>query len=287
MEHNRIWVTPSNDLESKTIIEILKRNGEDFLVTAQPWGASWQKLEEEIKKKIEQCIAEGKQVYGVELKGYVDGTSNIDHHVYDNDDRSNTKSSIEQVAEILGVELTVDEKFVAVNDKGFIPAMEKLGVEINLRGEELQKIIRDIRMRDRLAQGITLEQEAASQEEVEKLGEITEKQELILMDLPHSKFATVTDRLYGKYENLLITSANGVTIFFGKTNLINSLKKKFPKCWYGGQLGQGSGYWGLAIEQDKEKLPEENEKIKKETQEQIKQLVQAEIEKTRNTDIEI
>ena len=30
---NRFWVTPNNDLEAKTIVEMLQREGEDFLVT--------------------------------------------------------------------------------------------------------------------------------------------------------------------------------------------------------------------------------------------------------------
>ncbi len=30
---NRLWVTPNNDLEAKTIVKMLQREGEDFLVT--------------------------------------------------------------------------------------------------------------------------------------------------------------------------------------------------------------------------------------------------------------
>lgn len=41
---NRLWVTPNNDLEAKTIVEMLQREGEDFLVTGQAWGASWENL---------------------------------------------------------------------------------------------------------------------------------------------------------------------------------------------------------------------------------------------------
>ena len=35
---NRLWVTPNNDLEAKTIVEMLQREGEDFLVTGEAWG---------------------------------------------------------------------------------------------------------------------------------------------------------------------------------------------------------------------------------------------------------
>lgn len=239
---NRLWVTPNNDLEAKTIVEMLQREGEDFLVTGQAWGASWEKLEEELKAKIEEAKREQKTVYGVELQGDSNGAINVDHHTYGEDDRSNPKSSIEQVAEILGVELTLDEQFVSANDKGYIPAMEKLGAELGLSAEDLQEIIANIRMRDREMQGVTPEQEAQAQEAVEKLGEIAEKREYIQLDLPHSKTSTVTDRLYGKYDNLLITSGDGETNFYGTTEIIQMLNERFPGGWSGGQLDQGSGF---------------------------------------------
>lgn len=241
---NRLWITPNNDLEAKTIVEMLQREGEDFLVTGQAWGASWEKLEEELKAKIEEAKREQKTVYGVELQGDSNGAINVDHHTYGEDDRSNPKSSIEQVAEILGVELTLDEQFVSANDKGYIPAMEKLGAELGLSAEDLQEIISNIRMRDREMQGVTSEQEAQAQEAVEKLGEIAEKREYIQLDLPHSKTSTVTDRLYGKYDNLLITSEDGETNFYGTTEIIQMLNERFPGGWSGGQLDQGSGFWG-------------------------------------------
>lgn len=115
---NKIWVTPNNDLEAKAIIAMLKREGEDYLVTGQAWGASWENLEEEIKARIEEAKRELKTVYGVELQGDSNEAINIDHHTYGDDDRSNQKSSIEQVAEILGVELTLVEQFISANDKG-------------------------------------------------------------------------------------------------------------------------------------------------------------------------
>ena len=99
-------------------------------------------------------------------------------------------------------------------------------------------------MRDREMQGVTPEQEAQAQEAVEKLGEISEKREYIQLDLPHSKTSTVTDRLYGKYDNLLITSGDGETNFYGTTEIIQMLNERFPGGWSGGQLDQGSGFWG-------------------------------------------
>ena len=250
MDKNQLFICPDNDLEAHTIIEMLKREGIEFLVTGQAWGASWDNLEPEIKEAIDKAKDKGKVIYGVELQGYCDGTSNIDHHIYGEDDRSNPYSSIEQVAEILKVELTLDEKFVAANDKGYIPAMEKLAEELGLSNEDAQAIIDNIRIRDRQMQGVTLEQEAQAALAVERLGEIKEKRPYIQMDLPHSKTSTVTDRLYGKYDNLLITSADGETNFYGTTEVINALNEQFPGGWSGGQLDQGSGFWGGYADQE-------------------------------------
>ena len=247
---SRMWIVPENDLEAKTIVEMLQREGENYLVTGQAWGASWEGLEEEIKEQVEKAKEEARTVYGVELQGDSKGAINVDHHIYGEDDRSNPNSSIEQVATILGVELTLDEQFVSANDKGYIPAMEKLGQELGLSEENLQEVISNIRMRDREMQGVTMEQEAQAQEAVEKLGELTEKRDYISMDLPHSKTSTITDRLYGKYDNLLITSADGETNFYGITEIINMLNEKFPGGWSGGQLDQGSGFWGGYADQE-------------------------------------
>lgn len=258
MRNGRLWVSPNNDLEAKTIIEMLQREGEEFLVTGQAWGASWEKLEEELKTKIVEARKRGQEVYGVELQGNSNGAINVDHHTYGEDDRSNPKSSIEQVAAILGVKLTLDEQFVSANDKGYIPAMEKLGEELRISPEDLKEIIPNIRMRDREMQGVTIEQEAQAQEAVEKLGDLKEKRDYISMDLPHSKTSTVTDRLYGKYDNLLITSGDGETNFYGTTEIIKMLNRKFPGGWSGGQLEQGSGFWGGYADQSAIKAEVQN-----------------------------
>ena len=341
MKKERIFIVPNNDLEAKTIIELLEKNGEEYLVTEQPWGATWEGLEDEIKEQLAQrtkhVVEEvdvpedewtlstvgtwgmegdigwstnppaesGKEyvylprkgtreeylmspkteeyklpsqghrvghvgilkrsefhgykevekevldtsVYGVELQGET-CYHNIDHHIYGKDDRSNPKSSLEQVAEILGVRMSLDQLFVAANDKGFIPAMEKLGKELGMTEREIQMVVDNIRSREREAQGITIEQEAQAQEAVEKLGKIEGKKHYIEVELPHSKTATITDRLYGKYDNLLIISGDGETNFYGETEIISMLNERFPGGWSGGQLDKGSGFWGGYADQN-------------------------------------
>lgn len=204
-----------------------------------------------------QAYEKGMTVYGVELTGNSRGGINIDHH----GERSSEDASIEQVARVLGIHLTIDEMFVAANDKAFIPGMEKLGKEFGMLREDVTEIILNIRRKDRAVQGITLEQEEQSRKAIAKLGDLSEKREYILVDdLPHSKSATITDELYGKYDNLLVASQNGETNFFGSTEIIDMLESKFrvedPKTgyantWKGGQLEEGNGFWGSSsVSQD-------------------------------------
>lgn len=271
MKNNRIWIIPNNDLEAKAIIEMLEREGEEYLITGQALGASWDNLEEEIKEKIVEARKKGITIYGVELQGKEEGTINIDHHIYGDDDRSNPKSSLEQVSEVLGVELSIDERFISANDKGYIPEMERLGRELGISEEDLQEIISNIRMRDRQMQGVTTEQEEQAEEAVNDLGEITERRRYISIELPHSKTSTVTDRLYGKYDNLLITSVDGETNFFGSARIITRLNERFP----GGQLDTENGFWrGNADQEEIKEAVEsmiEEEIAKEEKREKMKE----------------
>jgi hypothetical protein len=72
----------------------------------------------------------------------------------------------------------LDEQFVSANDKGYIPAMEKLGAELGLSAEDLQEIISNIRMRDREMQGVTPEQEAQAQEAVKNQEKLQKKENI-------------------------------------------------------------------------------------------------------------
>ena len=75
----------------------------------------------------------------------------------------------------------MDEQFVSANDKGYIPAMEKLGAELGLSAEDLQEIISNIRMRDREMQGVTPEQEAQAQEAVKNQEKLQKKENRTLV----------------------------------------------------------------------------------------------------------
>ncbi len=254
---NIVIVTPVNDGESVQIEKILKENNIKTLVTKQGWGASWSGLEPEIKEKIESYKNKEYQIFGVELQGGApEGAKNIDHHRYDGDDRTNEFSSLEQVAKLVGHRLSLFEEFISANDKGFIPAMLALAKTKNLSEKETQKLINKVRLQDRAAQGITPEQEEIAEKAIQE-AEVSDR--LTVVRMSHSKTATVCDRLYGGYKNLLVISDDGEVNFFGSREVIKKLSDLVKGSWSGGDLEHNNGFWGgypqdLDVEKEVKKL---------------------------------
>lgn len=241
MKNNRLFVVPNNDAEAMRIIEILKENNEKFLVTSQTWGASWSNLEDTIKKEIHEMwkqyqlgVTPKTTIYGVELQGEAQNIlcENIDHHTYENDDRSNKLSSLEQVLNLLNIQKTSWDKYISANDTGYIPAMIKSGA--------IDIFIQQIRALDRKAQGITTEQEKQAVEAIKKLEKYGD---LTIIRSTHSKCSIYTDKLYSQYKNLLILSKDGESNFYGDSEIVEELFQSF-KGWKGGNLEEGYGFWG-------------------------------------------
>ena len=228
-----VIIVSKNDAEGITIAQTASgRHAVSVLVTKQSWGATWEKVEKPLRQRIRRAVREGRRVFGVELQGEAPkGCVNIDHHAYEGDDRSNERSSLEQVCSVLGVEMTPWMRLIAANDVGYIPAMQAMGAN----ADEVAKV----REMDRSAQGIT---RAHEQEAERAIASAEKKDHLTVVRMAHSKCACVTDRLFGQYENLLVLSADGETNFYGKGELCEALHNRFGG-WKGGQLPV-AGFWG-------------------------------------------
>lgn len=232
-EKKFVIVVAKNDAEGITIAQTAAaRHGVSVLITHQSWGAKWSEIEKPLRRSVRQAVKCGKKVYGVELQGEAPkGAVNIDHHTYSNDDRYNKRSSLEQICSILKVAMTPFMRVIAANDVGYIPAM----LEMKATADEVAKV----RELDRKGQGITRKHEIEAERAIasaEKEGHLT------VIRMAHSKCATVTDRLFGQYENLLVLSADGETNFFGTGELCEALHNRFGG-WKGGQLPV-AGFWG-------------------------------------------
>ena len=131
-------------------------------------------------------------IYGIELQEDIPFPKNyhrIDHH----NDWTDKPSSLEQVAEVLGIELTHYQQLVAANDKGYIPAMKALGAS--------KEEIDDIRRKDRAAQGVTDEDEVLAEKAIAENLHIYKG--ISVVKAFSSRFSTICDRLY-PYQRLLI-----------------------------------------------------------------------------------
>lgn len=225
----KVFFIGGADAEMKEIVRVLTERGESFIDAGLGWGASV----ESYKDEIDAALAAGDQPVLIELTGAseIAGAIDVDHH----GSRSGEPASIIQVLSLLGIEPSRKQLLIAANDSGFIPGMVAAGASA--------AEIAEIRALDRSAQGITPEQEAQAVEAIESRkvdGHLT------VVSLAHSKTATVTDRLFGEYDQLIVLSGDGEVNFFGDGELCSHLKEKFQG-WNGGSgLGKHgeSAFWG-------------------------------------------
>ena len=215
-------------------------------------------------------------VYGVELKGNT-LCHNIDHHAYCDrnwetgnityqDDRAKDKdgkpklSAIEQVAELINVELTLDQKFIAANDRGFVEGMREYGESIFYTPEEISEKITDIRMREHAilaeVQGITPEMEKQAEIAIDNAK--TLENGTLCVRLPHSKCSTITDRIPEQEYNggLLIVCGDGKTEkevdYYGPTETVCKLAEHLGG--WTGDTSQSHTFWGMSDWPDRDKL---------------------------------
>ncbi len=261
---DKIFVVPQNDLESVAIVALLKEQGykvgEDLFITKQGWGASWEALEPEIRDAIAQH--DPSKVYGVELKGK-SPYNNVDHHDYCDKnwstgevlyeekrsilpDGSPAKSSLEQVAILTDTQITRDMAFIAANDVGFVDEMMRLGKEYGMTPEEIADTVLAIRMREHtilsVVQGITAEMEQQAEEAIKNAHKLPNG--TMVVNLPHSRCATVTDRLpMQEYEGgLLIVCGDGETDYYGPSENVQSLASQFGG--WSGNTQMPYTFWG-------------------------------------------
>jgi len=230
------------DLEMRAIERLLKRNGQSYTWLPEVnWSNSGWAL-------YQAGIIHAKSLdftpVGVELNNTHDpvpkGSIDIDHH----NERSQEKSSLEQVAAILGVSLSKFEMAVAANDIGHVRAMRSLGL--------VQSDIDRIRRLDRRTQGVTPLQDKQAEELVEQ-HHIHSRSELYSWEhgdidvvfagqVPYSAIADLMIK-----SNKLLLWSEGKFCYYGPG--VGSLAREFNAeieqgVFYHG--GGSSGYFGLA-----------------------------------------
>ncbi len=154
MKNETLLLTPRNDEESLQILKIAQAFGIPFLVSTQPHGARLER-EEDLLLRIRERLPSVKRVVIVEIPGAEEEQELrdagvevvvIDHHRYEELDRTNEKSSLEQFLEQFDItEAQLTERgfdadmvtAVGAIDRGFLWELKKIGYT----GERYQKAL--------------------------------------------------------------------------------------------------------------------------------------------------
>lgn len=226
---SRVFLLGGMDLEMHTIRGILQERGCIYF----DHGLSWENAY--LSAYADRISTyQGDEIIGIELRADIEPPKNytlIDHH----NDRRHEKSSIEQVADLLGIELTRYQMLVAANDREYIGGLIKM--------EASPAEIESVRRLDRRCQGVTDEEEEQARRDIAckwQCGDLT----VVETEVQH--FSPIVDHLY-PIAKLLVISQDELT-YYGLDS--GELAQHFSayvdehKAYYGGQ--GTSGYFGLA-----------------------------------------
>lgn len=230
--NSRLWVVPVSDLETAEVRNLLEKAGEAVISFPGWWGMKWENINTNFQNEIQKFHSENPdgEILGVKLTGDCEWQAEIISPYL-----PGQKSPLQKVAEIVGQQLTEYQNSVVANTTTWIPGLKNLDLA--------QGVIDAIRLSDRASQGINPDQEAQA---VRAWETRTETEGLTILRMVHSKCATITDRYFGQYTNLLILSEDGEVNFYGDGYICSELQKKFQG-WAGGAgLGSknGSAFWG-------------------------------------------
>jgi hypothetical protein len=245
----RVWVVPQNDAEAAAAIDLLRRNHEIVLVSKQPWGASWEGLEPEIREAVQiyRAINPRGEVIGVQLAGMNEWNAvTIEpNRVVGGAVRTiQVPSALHFISQVLGVELNRFEELVDDNNRGYRAAMTEGGASIQ------EQIV--IRAMDRAAQGVTADDEAQARRDL--LGaewSIGAHGKRVLVDVSSSHHTPHSDALYYSSEppSESLFRCSDKIIYYGprvdefKSLALSTEGSSIARTWSGG--GKTAGYFGI------------------------------------------
>lgn len=214
------------DLEMATIIELLEQNGLQIINLHLSWGAPL--------SAYKAYFNDEDTFVGIELTQDIEPPKHyigIDHH----NENSKKQASLQQLADLLGIELNREQLLICANDTGYIPAMEAMGAS--------PKTIKEIREKDKFEQGVTALDEEMALQSIDRHSQMFIDILCVNSLTPH--FSTITDILY-PYKKLLISYQDHF-VYYG--NGVDKLVLHYQdlivkKIAFHG--GGNDGYFGIA-----------------------------------------
>jgi len=241
---NHIFYLGGHDAEMiavKNLIIDYKIPNENIKDNDLKWGAKLSEYKDELSKLTKEQIP----VF-IELNLDVDYPSNaiiIDHH--NEKAGKDKKTSIEQVADLLGIKLNREQELISANDKGFIWGM----IDIGATEEEIQRI----RKLDLEKQGVTDEDKVKAKISVDHFLERISSDMVIINSLIENT-TPITEFIYKYYIHIFIITPSNKLYYSGPEKIIRILEDKYSslkkdnskiETWSGGYLPD-HGYFGAS-----------------------------------------
>ncbi|GEM_PF-264756 len=249
MEKDYVFFLGGYDLEMVTIKDILKDKKQRYFDKKLSWGARLSEYKDELSKLSKEQIP----VF-IELNLDIDYPPNaiiVDHH--NEKAGKDKKTSIEQVADLLGVTLNREQELISANDKGYVWAMLDIGAT-----EDETKNIRKL---DLEQQGVTDEDKEKAKISVEHFLERISNDFVIIYSLSE-KTTPITELVFRYYRHIFIITPSNKLGYSGTEQIIRILEDKYVllkkenseiETWSGGYLPD-HGYFGSNKALDKKEI---------------------------------
>ena len=196
-----IFLLGGYDLEMLAIKELLDSKGIRYYDKSLSWGAKLSQYKEFFNDKD--------YFYAIELEEDVQPPKYyklIDHH----GKHSDKQSSLEQIAKILNISLSREQKLIAANDSHYIKGLQERGAT--------QEEINHIRKLDKRVQGITQEDEELAKKSLNNSPYVYAHTD---------KFSAISDLLIEQYSQYIIYNDTTLSFYGYKiTDIIDWLHTK-------------------------------------------------------------
>ena len=251
MKKKYVFFLGGYDAEMVTIKAIFDSRKIPYFDKHLNWGACLSDYKEELK-----MLSKDEIPVFIELCldiSYPPRAIIIDHH----NERAgkDQKTSIDQAAELLGLELDRYQRLISANDRGHVAAMKAEGAT----GKE----IREIRAFDRQCQGVTKDDEKAAEISIQKHSESFTPDSIYIKSLTE-KASPLLDRLYETYKHIFVVTPSKEFHYFGPGEMVQRLERIYKKMkvsrpglifWKGGYLPD-KGFFGSKSTLDKKQIQE-------------------------------